>query len=188
MLAGHFLFSKMANQKYQAGHRIILLQTPHFSSQSHYFVLFIAITGCALLCTCLFDSGFNALTGCSDDEKGKILHQLFHTPFFNINVVKDTAGVEMCGALKVRKGGGGAIGSWGWGQGELGVVLYGGRAGWGTGAGGEVKGVWMIGRATHGRHMEVLQYYIQGGRGPERKRKGRWSFTRAKIVLINGGN
>lgn len=41
-----------------------------------------------------------ATIGCKDDEKGKILHQLFHTPFFNINVVKDTAGVEICGALK----------------------------------------------------------------------------------------
>ena len=89
------------------------------------------------MCTCLFDS----LTGCKDDEKGKILHQLFHTPFFNINVVKDTAGVEICGALKVKKGGGrGREGKGGEGRGKGGEGRGKGKGGGREGKGGEGRG------------------------------------------------
>ncbi len=39
--------------------------------------------------------------GCRSEEKGHVLRNLFHRPFFGINVVRDVAAVELCGALKV---------------------------------------------------------------------------------------
>ncbi|KAG1058133.1 hypothetical protein G6F46_002575 [Rhizopus delemar] len=38
--------------------------------------------------------------GCKDMEDGKIFKQLFDTPYFRINVIQDTVGVQLCGALK----------------------------------------------------------------------------------------
>lgn len=45
-----------------------------------------------------FDS---QLSGCRDQDKGKILKRLFQTSYFRIVVVPDEETVELCGALKV---------------------------------------------------------------------------------------
>ena len=39
--------------------------------------------------------------GCTSEEQGKLLQTLFNKPYFRVNVVKDVAAVELCGALKV---------------------------------------------------------------------------------------
>ncbi|RKP06805.1 NAD-dependent glycerol-3-phosphate dehydrogenase C-terminus-domain-containing protein [Thamnocephalis sphaerospora] len=38
--------------------------------------------------------------GCRIRENGELFRELFHTPYFRVNVVEDVAGVELCGALK----------------------------------------------------------------------------------------
>ena len=40
------------------------------------------------------------ILGYRNYDNGKIWHKLLHTPFFRINAINDTAGVELCGALK----------------------------------------------------------------------------------------
>ena len=39
--------------------------------------------------------------GSRSEDQGAVLKQLFHRPHFRINVVRDVAAVELCGALKV---------------------------------------------------------------------------------------
>ncbi len=39
--------------------------------------------------------------GCRSEEQGRVLKTIFNTETFRINVVKDVAAVELCGALKV---------------------------------------------------------------------------------------
>ena len=39
--------------------------------------------------------------GCKGEEKeGEMFFNLFNTPYFRVNVIRDSAGVELCGALK----------------------------------------------------------------------------------------
>jgi glycerol-3-phosphate dehydrogenase len=40
--------------------------------------------------------------GCKDPELGRVLKELFQTPYFRIVVVPDEETVELCGALKVN--------------------------------------------------------------------------------------
>ena len=41
--------------------------------------------------------------GCRSSEQGEVLKSLLNRPTFRINVVKDIAAVELCGALKVGR-------------------------------------------------------------------------------------
>ena len=42
-------------------------------------------------------------SGCRSDAHAPVLKDLFHMDYFQINVVKDSDTVELCGALKVKK-------------------------------------------------------------------------------------
>ncbi len=40
--------------------------------------------------------------GCRSEQQGEVLRSLFNRPSFRVNVVKDVAACELCGALKVK--------------------------------------------------------------------------------------
>lgn len=46
------------------------------------------------------DQFCEATIGCKNEAHGAVYHALFDAPTFRINVVRDTVGVELCGALK----------------------------------------------------------------------------------------
>ena len=46
---------------------------------------------------------FFMFSGCHSDAHAPVLKDLFHMDYFQINVVKDSDTVELCGALKVKK-------------------------------------------------------------------------------------
>jgi len=41
-------------------------------------------------------------TGCKNKDMGKVLKEIFQTPYFRVVIVSDEESVELCGALKVR--------------------------------------------------------------------------------------